>query len=99
MHNVAWVKPALKAQQSELPSWASANTGTRFKMFAQPGVPRTPLEKIDDAAQVQRFTGVAPSVALHIPWDKVSDYGDLAKHAASAGMKIGTIKANGFQDD
>ena len=29
-------------------------------MFAQPGVPRTPQEKIDDAAQVHRFTGVAP---------------------------------------
>jgi L-rhamnose isomerase / sugar isomerase len=99
MQNVASVKAALKAQQIELPSWAFANTGTRFKVFAQPGVPRTPLEKIDDAAQVQRFTGVAPSVALHIPWDKVSDYGDLAKHAADAGMKIGTINANVFQDD
>jgi L-rhamnose isomerase/sugar isomerase len=99
MHNVASVKAALKAQQIELPSWAFANTGTRFKVFAQPGVPRTPLEKIDDAAQVQRFTGVAPSVALHIPWDKVTDYGDLAKHAAEAGLKIGTINANVFQDD
>ena len=99
MRDVASVKAALKAQRIELPSWAFANTGTRFKVFAQPGVPRTPLEKIDDAAQVQRFTGVAPSVALHIPWDKVSDYGDLAKHAASAGMKIGTINANVFQDD
>jgi L-rhamnose isomerase/sugar isomerase len=99
MQDVASVKAALKAQQIELPSWAFANTGTRFKVFAQPGVPRTPLEKIDDAAQVQRFTGVAPSVALHIPWDKVGDYGDLAKHAADAGMKIGTINANVFQDD
>jgi L-rhamnose isomerase/sugar isomerase len=99
MPDVASVKAALTAQRIELPSWAFANTGTRFKVFAQPGVPRTPLEKIDDAAQVHRFTGVAPSVALHIPWDKVSDYGDLAKHAADAGMKIGTINANVFQDD
>jgi L-rhamnose isomerase/sugar isomerase len=99
MHNVASVKAALKAQQIELPSWAFANTGTRFKVFAQPGVPRTPLEKIDDAAQVQRFTGVAPAVALHIPWDKVSDYGDLAKHAKANGVGIGTINANVFQDD
>ena len=99
MQDVASVKAALKTQRIELPSWAFANTGTRFKVFAQPGVPRTPLEKIDDAAQVQRFTGVTPSVALHIPWDKVSDYGDLAKHAAQAGMKIGTINANVFQDD
>ena len=47
-------------------------------MFAQPGVPRTPQEKIDDAAQVHAFTGVAPTVAVHIPWDKVDDYAALA---------------------
>ncbi|HEY0718980.1 MAG TPA: L-rhamnose isomerase [Streptosporangiaceae bacterium] len=99
MQDVASVKAALKAQRIELPSWAFGNTGTRFKVFGQQGVPRTPLEKIDDAAQVHRFTGVAPSVALHIPWDKVSDYGDLARHAAGAGVRIGTINANVFQDD
>jgi L-rhamnose isomerase/sugar isomerase len=99
MRDAAGVKAALKAQQIELPSWAFANTGTRFKVFGQPGVPRTAREKIDDAAQVHRFTGVAPTVALHIPWDKVSDYGDLAKHAAGAGVRIGAINANVFQDD
>src|ERR1700758_2918876 len=51
-----------------------ADKGTRFKVFGQPGVPRTPWEKADDAAQVHRFTGVAPSMAVHIPWDKVDDY-------------------------
>src|SRR6201992_1858099 len=99
MHHVASVKAALKAQQIELPSWAFANTGTRFKVFGQPGVPRTAREKIDDAAQVHQFTGVAPTVALHIPWDQVSDYGDLAKHAAGAGMRVGASNANVFQDD
>ena len=52
----------------ELPSWAFGNSGTRFKVFAQKGVPRDPYEKIADAAQVHLFTGSAPSVALHIPW-------------------------------
>jgi L-rhamnose isomerase / sugar isomerase len=99
MRDLAAVKATLKAQRIELPSWAFGNTGTRFKVFGQPGVPRTPLEKIDDAAQVHRFTGVAPSVAVHIPWDKVSDYADLAKHAADAGVRIGTVNANVFQDD
>jgi L-rhamnose isomerase / sugar isomerase len=92
-------KNALRAQRIELPSWAFGNTGTRFKVFAQPGVPRTPQEKIDDAAQVHAFTGVAPSVAVHIPWDKVDDYGALASHAKSAGVTIGTVNANVFQDD
>ena len=52
---------------SRLPSWAFGNSGTRFKVFAQPGVPRDPYEKIADAAQVHRFTGVAPSVAAAHP--------------------------------
>jgi L-rhamnose isomerase / sugar isomerase len=90
---------ALRDQRIELPSWAFGNSGTRFKVFAQKGVPRTPYEKIDDAAQVHRFTGVAPSVALHIPWDRVDDYTDLARHAADVGVSVGTINSNVFQDD
>jgi L-rhamnose isomerase / sugar isomerase len=90
---------ALQAQAIELPSWAFGNSGTRFKVFAQKGVPRDPFEKIADAATVNRFTGVAPSVALHIPWDKVDDYAALAKHAADLGVRIGVINANVFQDD
>jgi L-rhamnose isomerase / sugar isomerase len=83
----------------ELPSWAFGNSGTRFKVFSQPGVPRDPFEKIADAAQVHAFTGTAPSVALHIPWDRVDDYDVLAKHAADLGVRIGTINSNVFQDD
>ena len=93
------VRTALKAQQIELPSWAFGNTGTRFKVFAQPGVPRTPQEKVDDAAQVHRYTGVAPSVAVHIPWDKVDDYPAFAAYATDQGVRIGTVNANVFQDD
>lgn len=70
MTDTSAVKDALRRQQIETPSWAYGNSGTRFKVFAQRGVPRTPQEKIDDAAQVHRFTGVAPSVAVHIPWDR-----------------------------
>jgi len=93
------VKEELRSQQIELPSWAFGNSGTRFKVFAQPGVPRDPYEKVADAAQVHRFTGVAPSVALHIPWDAVDDYKDLARHATDLGVRLGTINANVFQDD
>src|SRR6266436_3517138 len=93
------VKSALRAHRIELPSWAFGNTGTRFKVFAQPGVPRTPQEKIDDAAQVHAFTGVAPTVAVHIPWDKVDDYAALAAYARERGVAIGTVNANVFQDD
>src|SRR5471032_2942117 len=93
------VKAALRRQRIELPSWAFGNSGTRFKVFPQAGVPRDPYEKLSDAAQVQRYTGVAPSVALHIPWDRVDDYAELAAQAKGAGIELGTINANVFQDD
>jgi L-rhamnose isomerase / sugar isomerase len=83
----------------ELPSWAFGNSGTRFKVFGTPGTPRTIEEKIADAATVHRFTGMAPSVALHIPWDRVDDYAALGAYAADHGMTLGTINSNTFQDD
>src|SRR5215469_5878510 len=99
MPELTAVKTALRAQRIETPSWAFGNTGTRFKVFAQPGVPRTVQEKMEDAAQVHKFTGVAPSVAVHIPWDKVDDYAAFAAFAKEHGVRIGTVNANVFQDD
>src|ERR1700709_571995 len=99
MSDLEAVTAVLRRQRIELPSWAFGNSGTRFKVFAQPGVPRDPFEKIADAAQVHRYTGVAPSVALHIPWDKVDDYAVLVAAAKDLGIELGTINANVFQDD
>ncbi len=89
----------LERQAIELPSWAFGNSGTRFKVFAQPGVPRDPFEKVADAAQVHLHTGLAPSVALHIPWDRVDDFDKLRRHAEDLGVRLGTINTNTFQDD
>jgi L-rhamnose isomerase/sugar isomerase len=89
----------LERQAVELPSWAFGNSGTRFKVFAQPGVPRDPFEKVADAAQVHRYTGLAPTVALHIPWDRVDDFDKLRAHAEDLGVRLGTINTNTFQDD
>ncbi len=99
MPDLTTVKDALRAQQIETPSWAFGNSGTRFRVFTQPGVPRTPEEKVSDAAQVHKFTGVAPSMAVHIPWDRVDDYAALADFAAAAGIRIGAVNANVFQDN
>jgi L-rhamnose isomerase/sugar isomerase len=90
---------ALAQQAIELPSWAFGNSGTRFKVFGSPGTPRDPFEKISDAAQVNKYTALAPTVALHIPWDKVPSYSDLKKHAEDNGVTLGTINSNTFQDD
>ncbi|MDC2954357.1 L-rhamnose isomerase [Streptomyces gilvifuscus] len=99
MPDLSAVKAALAAQRIETPSWAYGNSGTRFKVFAQQGVPRDPWEKLADAAKVHEFTGVAPTVALHIPWDRVDDYAALAKFAQDHGVKLGAINSNTFQDD
>src|SRR5579875_746361 len=64
----------LSALAVETPSWGYGDSGTRFKVFKKVGVPRNPYEKIDDAAVVHHLTGACPSVAIHIPWDKVEDY-------------------------
>jgi L-rhamnose isomerase/sugar isomerase len=90
---------ALRRQTIELPSWAFGNSGTRFKVFGTPGTPRDPFEKVSDAAQVHRYTGIAPRVSLHVPWDRVDDYGKLAAHAADVGVSIGMVNSNLFQDD
>jgi L-rhamnose isomerase/sugar isomerase len=96
--DIARVEAALRAQQVETPSWAFGNSGTRFAVFAQPGAPRDVFEKLDDAAEVHRHTGVAPSVALHIPWDTVDDLDALGAAAASRGLRIGAINPNLFQE-
>jgi L-rhamnose isomerase/sugar isomerase len=99
MPDFAAISDRLAEQAIELPSWAFGNSGTRFKVFSQPGVPRDPFEKIADAAQVHQYTALSPSVALHIPWDKVDSYADLKNHADDHGVALGTINSNTFQDD
>ena len=99
MTTFAEIGPLLELLAVEVPSWAYGNSGTRFKVFGSPGTPRTVQEKIADAAQVHRLTGLAPRVALHIPWDRVDDYQALRTHAESMGVSLGTINSNTFQDD
>ncbi|MEA4945069.1 MAG: L-rhamnose isomerase [Propionicimonas sp.] len=99
MTSFATIADQLATQAIELPSWAFGNSGTRFKVFGTPGTPRTPQEKIADAAQVHKYTGLAPTVALHIPWDKVDDYAALSEYAQSLGVRLGTVNSNTFQDE
>lgn len=82
----------------ETPSWGYGNAGTRFQVFPQPGAARDIWEKLEDAALVHQLTGACPSVAIHIPWDKVDDYGALKRRAESLGLKVGAVNPNLFQD-
>lgn len=97
--NVENVKAKLKAQHIETPSWGYGNGGTRFKVFAWQGAARNIYEKLDDAAYIHKLSGVAPSIAIHIPWDKVDDYKALGQYAQSKGIAIGAVNPNLFQDD
>ena len=99
MTSFAEIADPLAALAIEVPSWAYGNSGTRFKVFGSPGTPRTVEEKIADAATVHRLTGLAPTVALHIPWDRVDDYAALGKYAGELGVALGTVNSNTFQDD
>ncbi len=93
------VKSRIKQHSIETCSWAYGDAGTRYYTYRQPGTPRNTFEKLEDAATVNRFTGVAQSVALHIPWDKVQDYNELRAFATKLGLKIGAVNPNVFQGD
>lgn len=97
--NVEQVKTKLKQQHIETPSWGYGNSGTRFKTFPWRGAARNIHEKLADAGYVQRLTGVAPSVAIHIPWDKTDDWAALKQYAAQQGVSIGAVNPNLFQDE
>src|SRR5437868_2154247 len=92
---------ALNAFRIELPSWGFANTGTRFGKFLQPAAASTLEEKFSDAAEVHRWTGVCPTIALHVLWDLPDGLESVSKvHslASKYGLSAGSINPNVFQD-
>jgi len=93
------VTERLKAQAIETPSWGYADSGTRFGVFPQPSAAKTLAHKIQDAGTVHKYTGIAPSVAIHIPWDRVEDYQAVKELAAANGVRIGSVNPNVFQEE
>jgi L-rhamnose isomerase/sugar isomerase len=96
--DVDQLEQALASFAVETPSWGYGDAGTRFGVFPQPGRPRDVFERIDDAAEVHRLTGTAPLVALHFPWDAVDDLDALTAHLHGAGLTVGAVNPNLFQD-
>jgi len=92
---------SLETFRIELPSWGFANTGTRFGKFIQPAAATTTEEKFSDAGQVHLFTGVCPTVALHVLWDfpeGVQGAEEIKRFANRYGVAAGSINPNLFQD-
>src|SRR5436190_23318419 len=83
----------------ETPSWGYGDSGTRFKVFHWPGAARTLREKLADAAQVQKVTGICPGVAIHIPWDREDDWQAVREYAGQLGLRIGAVNPNLVQHD
>jgi L-rhamnose isomerase/sugar isomerase len=93
--------PALDAFRIELPSWGFADTGTRFGKYLQPAAAATIEEKIADAAEVHRLTGVCPAIALHVQWDfpnGLDSTAQVANLAQRHGIRPGSINPNLFQN-
>lgn len=91
---------ALDGFRIEVPSWGFANTGTRFGKFVQAGAATTIAEKFADAGEVNRLTGAAPTVALHVLWDLpngTADVETIRGLEAANGVKAGSINPNLFQ--
>ena len=92
---------ALDGFKIELPSWGFANTGTRFGKFTQAAAASTIEEKFSDAAEVNKLTGSAPTVALHVLWDVAGGVADVPQIKAlekQHGIRAGSINPNLFQD-
>lgn len=96
--DVRSLESAIEAFEIETPSWGYGNSGTRFGVFREPGAARNLAERLADAAQVHRVTGVCPSVAIHIPWDKVDDFAAMRRQARKLGVRIGAVNPNVFQE-
>jgi L-rhamnose isomerase/sugar isomerase len=97
----ATVYQAMDGFRIELPSWGFANTGTRFGKFLQPAAAITIEDKLSDAAEVDRLTGVCPSIALHAHWDLPAGQDDVSRIkelAAKCGIRPGSINPNVFEE-
>jgi L-rhamnose isomerase/sugar isomerase len=90
---------AIQQFNVETPSWGYVDSGTRFKVFHWPGAASNLREKLADAAQVNKVTGICPGVAIHIPWDKEDDWHAVKAYAGQLGLHIGAVNPNLFQDD
>ena len=91
---------ALDNFRIEIPSWGFANTGTRFGKFVQAAAATNLEEKFADGAEVNRLTGAAPTMALHVLWDLPNGLEDaerVLELAKSTGVQPGSINPNLFQ--
>ncbi len=81
-----------------VPTWGVGTGGTRFARFPGPGEPRGIFDKLEDCATIHQLTRATPTCSPHFPWDKVSDYRELAESAKALGVGFDAVNSNTFQD-
>ena len=94
------VKNTLRSLHIETPSWAYGNSGTRFKVFAQPGAAdrsvrrRSPTRRPSTAspAACRRWRSTSPGTGSTATRTS-------RQFAAEQGIGIGSVNANTFQDE
>ena len=90
------IREKLRKQTIGVPSWGFSDSGTRFNVYRRPYSPRTLEHRIADAAQVHKYTGVAPMIDVHTAWDVAEDWGAVRRYAESLGMRIGAVNPHLF---
>jgi L-rhamnose isomerase/sugar isomerase len=93
------VKARLREQKIGTPTWGYGDSGTRFHVLHRPSCPRNVEEKLEDAAVVQKLTGVCPYVDLHTAWDRSGDWGKVRRYASDLGLRIGAVNPHLFEED
>jgi L-rhamnose isomerase/sugar isomerase len=81
-----------------VPTWGVGTGGTRFARFPGPGEPRGIFDKLEDCATIHQLTRATPTCSPHFPWDKVTDYRELADRAKALGVGFDAVNSNTFQD-
>jgi L-rhamnose isomerase / sugar isomerase len=81
-----------------VPTWGVGTGGTRFARFPGPGEPRGIFDKLEDCATIHQLTRATPTCSPHFPWDKVTDYRELAERAKALGVGFDAVNSNTFQD-
>ena len=85
--------------QVEVPSWGYADTGTRFGKWLQDAAAVDLADKLADAGVTHRFTGITPTVAVHVLWDFPDGFDPaVVRLAKKHGVRIGSINPNLFQE-
>jgi len=96
--DIETVTGRVAAFEIAVPTWGVGTGGTRFARFPGPGEPRNVFDKLEDCATIHSLTRATPSCSPHFPWDKVSDYGELAERAKALGVRFDAVNSNTFQD-